>query len=49
MKNDSRERVLKIVGRIAVKGVQRDVGKNRYWWPPVCAGFLHQPKRPVKK
>ena len=39
--------ILKAVERIA----RNEVEKNCYNWPPDCAGFFHQPKRPknVKK
>ena len=34
--------VLKAVERIA----RNEVEKNCFDWPPDCAGFFHQPKRP---
>lgn len=39
--------VLKAVEKIA----RYEVEKNYFDWPPDCAGFFHQPKRPknVKK
>lgn len=49
MKKNKENRVLEMVGKFAVKEVEKETGKNGYWWPPACAGFLHQPKRPTKK
>lgn len=34
--------ILKTVERIA----RSEVEKNCFDWPPICAGFFHQPKRP---
>ena len=34
---------LKMVERIA----KIKVDNNRFGWPPLCMGMLHQPKRPV--
>lgn len=48
-KNNNKSRVLEMVGNIVIKEAQKDTVKNGYWWPPACAGFLHQPKRPAKK
>ncbi len=37
---------LKLVEQVARVEVER----NMFWWPPVCMGIYHQPKRPkVKK
>lgn len=41
-KDKINDTVLKIMERIA----RNEVEKNCYDWPPVCAGFFHQPKRP---
>lgn len=38
-------RILKAVGKLAAMEAKR-VDSD---WPPICAGFLHQPKRPAKK
>lgn len=44
---DKKKEALKLAERIARLKVEGD----SYRWPPICAGFLHQPKRPkaVKK
>ena len=39
------ERILKAVEHVA----RKEVIRNEYWWPPICSGIFHQPKRPVKK
>ncbi len=50
MKNNGNEsRILELVRKIAIKEAEKEIGKNSYWWPPACAGFLHQPKRPAKE
>ena len=48
-RNGNESRVLELIGKFAIKEVKKETGKNGYWWPPACAGFLHQPKRPTKK
>ncbi len=47
MKKDNRKesQILKAAGKI-VKMEAKRVNSD---WPPICAGFLHQPKRPCKK
>lgn len=42
-KNESR--ILKMAGKLA----KAEAKKTNAGWPPPCIGFLHQPKRPVKK
>ena len=37
--------VLKAVERIT----RNEVEKSYYPWPPLCAGIMHQPKRPVRQ
>ena len=44
-KNNNKNLVLRMVGKLA----EKETKKDSYWWPPACAGFLHQPKRPTKK
>ncbi len=41
----SESRILKVAGKI----VRAEAKKVEAGWPPPCIGFLHQPKRPVKK
>ena len=37
--------MLKLAGKLA----KAEAVKTNSSWPPACAGFLHQPKRPAKK
>ena len=37
--------ILNLAGKIA----KMEAVKTNSGWPPACAGFLHQPKRPAKK
>ena len=37
--------MLDLAGKIA----KREAVKAKSGWPPICAGILHQPKRPAKK
>ncbi|MBQ3512453.1 MAG: cyclic lactone autoinducer peptide [Lachnospiraceae bacterium] len=30
------------------KVLEVEVKKNAIIWPPLCGGFVHQPKRPLK-
>lgn len=34
---------------LAGKFVKMEAVKTNSGWPPICAGILHQPKRPAKK
>lgn len=47
MKKDNRKEscIIKVAGKL-VKMEAKHVDSG---WPPICAGFLHQPKRPVKE
>lgn len=38
-----------IILNLAGKFVKIEAVKTNSGWPPICAGILHQPKRPVKK
>ena len=50
MKNNSNEsRIFELVGKIVIKEAEKKMAEDSYWWPPACAGFLHQPKRPTKE
>ena len=58
MKNNSNEsRIFELVGKIVIKEAEKKIAHEEklraanyhYWWPPACAGFLHQPKRPTKE
>ena len=50
MKNNSNEsRIFELVGKIVIKEAEKKIANDSYWWPPACAGFLHQPKRPTKE
>lgn len=41
----------KVVEKKVMKAISKAVGNkvkaNADIWPPLCSGFLHQPKRPV--
>lgn len=37
--------ILNLAGKIA----KMEAVKTNSGWPPICAGILHQPKRPAKK
>lgn len=37
--------ILSLAGKIA----KMEAVKTNSGWPPICAGILHQPKRPAKK
>lgn len=37
--------VLELAGKLA----KREAIRAKSGWPPICAGILHQPKRPSKK
>ena len=37
--------ILNLAGKIA----KMEAVKTKSGWPPICAGILHQPKRPAKK
>ncbi len=37
--------ILNLAGKIA----KMEAVKSKSGWPPICAGILHQPKRPAKK
>ncbi len=39
------KRVLQVVEKV----IGMEVKKNNDIWPPVCGGFVHQPKRPIPK
>lgn len=41
-KGNVNDAILKAVEKIA----RNEVEKNYFDWPPICAGFFHQPKRP---
>lgn len=41
----TKEKVLKVMVRAAEKVVKAD-GSG---WPPVCLGFIYQPKRPKRR
>ena len=43
--SEGKGKMLEVVERIARVEVER----NQNWWPPICSGILHQPKRPKKK
>lgn len=38
-----------LILNVAGKLVKREAVRAKSGWPPICAGILHQPKRPVKK
>ncbi|MBD5466493.1 MAG: cyclic lactone autoinducer peptide [Lachnospiraceae bacterium] len=37
------KKVLQVVGKV----ISLEVKKNSNIWPPLCCGFVHQPKRPI--
>lgn len=43
--NKKDSRILKLAG----KAVTMEAKRVNSDWPPICIGFLHQPKRPVRK
>lgn len=43
--NKKNSRILKLAGKVVTMEAKR-VNSD---WPPICGGFLHQPKRPTKK
>jgi len=45
MKEYVKSNLLKAVGKV----VKAKAGVNETMWPPICSGFLYQPKRPSKK
>ena len=45
MKEYVKSNFLKVVGEV----VKAKAGVNDKIWPPLCAGFLYQPKRPSNK
>lgn len=44
-KLDIKKSTLKVLANMT----ECEVEKNTSKWPPVCSGFFHQPKRPIKK
>ncbi len=44
-----REEKGNVVLKAAGKFVQHEAKKVYRGWPPVCGGFIHQPKRPAKR
>lgn len=42
MKDLVKDNLLKVVGKV----VEARAGANDKTWPPICIGFLYQPKRP---
>lgn len=45
MKSQKENRMFDLAGKF----VKRETERINAKWPPMCIGFLHQPKRPVKK
>ena len=47
MKKDIRKdsRILRLAGKV----VKMETKRVHSDWPPICAGFLHQPKRLIRK
>ncbi len=45
MKKNIKKGLLKVVGKI----VEFESNVAIADWPPICAGLIHQPKRPLKK
>lgn len=43
-KNNLKRSILKVVEKI----IRVEVEKNDSYWPPLCNGIYHQPKRPKK-
>jgi hypothetical protein len=44
-KEKMEEKVMQKVAKVVGKEVQR----SESMWPPLCGGFVHQPKRPVER
>lgn len=44
MTGKKESRVLNLAGKVA----KAEAGRAKSGWPPACAGFVHQPKRPEK-
>jgi len=45
MKKSVKKNVLQAV----VKMAEIEANEKNAIWPPICVGFVHQPKRPKKK